>query len=541
MRGFALKFIVLWGWRRLLVAMLAGIVCTTAAPPLYILPGQIIGLCVLVWLLDGVCSQVNDMKQAIWPAFFTGWSFGFGYFFLGLHWIDEAFLVEPEVFGWMIPFVVILFPLGLGLFYGLAVVLALPLWAPGFARIFVLASAFTAAEWVRGNVFTGFPWNALGYSAGVLDGWLQLAAFGGLYGLTFLMVFLSCAPAVLADETGKFSTHRLGGLPGLVVAGCIGTAAWGVGAYRLTNAPLQFHDDVNLRIVQPNIAQKEKWKPANKEKFFDLFLSLSDKATSPERNGVDDITHLIWPESAVPFFLEETPRALSAIAKLLPENVTLLTGGLRRPETPSENDDPAAVFNSVLMINGNGAVFERYDKFHLVPFGEYLPLAGFFEWFGLRKLVAAPGGFLRGEGLRTLPVPGAPAVSPLICYEAIFPGEVWAAEKRPGWLLNVTNDAWFGTSFGPKQHFAQVRMRAIEEGLPLVRAANTGISAVIGPNGRIIKMLPLGVQGVLDARLPQAAAPTLFSSMRNLACMFVILMGILLSVAFGRKRKRVGA
>jgi len=333
----------------------------------------------------------------------------------------------------------------------------------------------------------------------------------------------------MAEETGKVRAGGAGAFFGLVVATGIGLAFWIVGTTRLANSPVIFDDSVKLRIVQPNIAQKEKWKPVNRDWIFNRYLSLSDKANAQE-SSIGAITHLIWPESAVPFLLEESPKELAKIGDLLPENVTLLTGGLRRPDSNVASGSSGKVYNSVLVINDEGKVENRYDKSHLVPFGEYLPLAEILEPLGLRKLVEVPDGFLPGPGPRTVPVPGAPSVSPLICYEAIFPGSVIASGQRPGWMLNVTNDAWFGVSFGPKQHFAQVRMRAVEEGLPLVRAANTGISAIIGPYGRIIKQLPVGVQGVIDGRLPRPVAPTVYSMMRNMFCAILILLGILMSL-----------
>ncbi len=537
MRNFALKFVIVWGWRRALVALLAGIVCAAAMPPIYVLPAQVIALCVLVWLLDGVRVQNKSLKECLWPAFVTGWAFGTGYFLLGLFWVSEAMLVEPDLFAWMVPFVLVLFPAGLGLFFGLGTMLAMPLWRPGFRRIFGLTAAITSAEWLRGVIFTGFPWNALGYSAGAFDGLLQLAAYVGLYGLTAIMVFVSAAPAVLADETNETAHPVLGRYQGVAAVALGACVLWGIGAYRLNANPVQFDESVKLRIVQPNIPQAEKWKPENRQKIFELMLSLTDTNASPERSGVKDVTHVIWPESAVPFLLDEDPQALAAIADLLPDGVTLLTGAIVRP-APSADQPRGGVYNSVLMMDGNADIVSRYVKSHLVPFGEYLPLANILEPLGLRKLVTLPGGFIPGPGPQTLQVPNAPPVSPLICYEIIFPGDVTDTSNRPAWLLNVTNDAWFGDSLGPRQHFAQARVRAIEEGLPLVRAANTGISAVIAPNGQVVRQLGLGKQGIVDAFLPIPSTQTIFSKIQNLACAIIIFMCVLLSVAPGRTYRR---
>ncbi|MGI9372241.1 MAG: apolipoprotein N-acyltransferase [Hyphomicrobiales bacterium] len=538
MRNFASKFVVIWGWRRTCAAFLAGIVCAAAAPPMYALPAQIIALCALVWLLDGVRVQNKTLRACLWPAFVTGWAFGAGYFLLGLFWVSEAMLVEPDLFAWLIPFVLVFFPAALGVFYGLAAVIAMPLWKPGFRRIFGLAAAITFAEWLRGTIFTGFPWNALGYSAAAFDGLLQLASYVGLYGLTTIIVFLCAAPAVLTDEPNEAIHPIMGRYRGLALVALGACVFWGVGTYRLHSNPVQFDESVKLRIVQPNIPQVEKWKPENRQKIFDLYLKLTDMATSSDRAGVKDVTHVIWPESAVPFLLDENPKAMAAIADLLPEGVTLLTGAITRP-AKTANLPSGGVYNSILLIDERADIIARYNKFHLVPFGEYLPLAHLLEPLGLRKLVTLPGGFIPGPGPQTLQVPNAPPMSPLICYEIVFSGNVISAAQRPAWLLNVTNDAWFGTSLGPRQHFAQARMRAIEEGLPLVRAANTGISAVIAPNGQVIRALGLGEQGVLDTYLPLALKPTFFSKMQNFACAFMIFMCVLLCVAPGRTKRWV--
>ena len=229
------------------------------------------------------------------------------------------------------------------------------------------------------------------------------------------------------------------------------------------------------------------------------YLELSDRSTGPQSAGVRDATHLIWPESAFPFLLTREPDALAQIAALLPEGTVLITGAVRAPELPPGQKVERA-YNSIYVIDHDGSILSVYDKIHLVPFGEYLPFQDFLERLGLMQLTKLPGGFIAGDRRRAMEVPRAPRMLPFLCYEIIFPGEAMPGSERPGWMINLTNDGWFGISSGPYQHLQQARVRAIEQGLPLVRAANTGISAVIDPLGRIIKSLPLGAEGVMDAR-----------------------------------------
>jgi apolipoprotein N-acyltransferase len=261
---------------------------------------------------------------------------------------------------------------------------------------------------------------------------------------------------------------------------------------------------VRLRLVQANIPQDARFNPRNRDGILERYLGLSDSATAPDRRGLHDVTHLIWPESSFPFLIQRDPQALRRIGGALPPGTLLVTGAARADEPlPGER---LRFYNSILMIGQDGFTGGRYDKLHLVPFGEYLPgpVDSLLRALGLKQFVAVPGGFTAGEASERPPlaVPGLPPVAPSICYEAIFPGAVASRRERPGLLLNVTNDGWFGDTPGPRQHFAQARLRAVEEGVPLVRAANTGISAVVDPYGRVTGMLPVGAEGVLDRNLP---------------------------------------
>ena len=525
MRAIALKIVVLWGWRRALVAALAGAASALAMAPFELFPVLFVTLPALVWMLDGASGEDHRPAAAFRQAAAIGWFFGFGFFLAGLHWVGEAFFVEARIFAWMVPFVLVLFPAGLALFPAAACAGAMLLWAPGFARILALAGTWTACEWLRGHLFTGFPWNGLGYAFAGSDILAQSASLWGVYGLGFAVVLITAAPATLADDyplARQTTTRRWVG-PAVMFATVSALAAYGY--VRLADAQLVAVDGVRVRIVQPNIPQAEKWLPDNQNRIFARFLELSNQATSPETMGIDDVTHLIWPESALPFLLASRSDALAAIAALLPDGTQLVTGALRRGDASAPTGRPQ-VFNSILVIDSQGQVIATYDKEHLVPFGEYLPFESVFAPLGLRKLVTLPLGFEAGPGRKTIADATGPRFSPLICYEVIFPGAVADAAERPGWLLNVTNDAWFGSSIGPHQHFQQARMRAIEEGLPLARAANTGISAVVDPYGRILKSLALGTAGVLDSRLPVALPPTLYVHFRDLPVLVLVLIAL---------------
>ena len=259
--------------------------------------------------------------------------------------------------------------------------------------------------------------------------------------------------------------------------------------------------------MQPNTPQDDKFNYSAKQKVMDHYVALSDRSTGPQSTGMGDVTHLIWPEAAFPFFLTHEPDAMAQIADLLPEGAVLITGAVRpadgRPTTEQ-------AYNSVYVIDHDGSILTVHDKVHLVPFGEYLPLQTLLEHIGLQQLTKVAGGYLSGDRRRSYSLPRAPRMLPLVCYEVIFPGQAVPRDDRPGWVLNLTNDGWFGISSGPYQHFRQARVRMIEEGLPLVRAANTGISAVVDPLGRVIRSLPLGAEGVLDSALPAPVEPTVY-------------------------------
>jgi apolipoprotein N-acyltransferase len=518
--------VLAWGWRRRLIAFAAGAISALAMAPYDLWPVLALTLPVLIWLIDGAGAGWNGTRA----AFTAGWWFGFGYFLAGLYWIGMALLVEADRFAWLLPAAVIGIPAGLALFTGFGTALAHRLWTTGPSRILAFASAMTAAEWLRGHVLTGFPWNSFGQALASMPALAQTASLVGLWGLTLIALLTLASPAVFADPPEAARRRWL--LPAASVLLLVCMAAFGF--YRLQTIEVGTVQGVRLRIMQPNLPQDEKFRPAAKQKVLSLYSSVSDRATAPDRSGLRDVTHLIWPESAFPFFLEREPDALAQIADLLPPGVVLITGAARVENNPATRDP--RVYNSIRVIGDDGAILSTYDKVHLVPFGEFLPFQKQMESLGFEQITRVRGGFTPGGGLRSLSIPRAPAAAPLICYEAIFPAAVLPNAERPGWLLNVTNDAWFGDTAGPHQHFAQARLRTIEEGLPLVRAANNGISAVVDPLGRVVRSLELGRDGVLDSSLPQPIPPTTYARFRDVPAMLAIIL--LAGAAAVAKRKR---
>jgi apolipoprotein N-acyltransferase len=528
------------GWRRILIAVLAGAGSALALPPISLWPAPFITFPILVWLVDGAAA---GRLGPVWASASCGWWFGFGFFLAGLYWVGNAFLVDAKTFGWLLPIAVTALPAGMALYTAFGLALARVLWTRGATRVLALATGLTVSEWLRGHLFSGFPWNTFGYAL-VSPLWLaQGAALIGIWGLTFVAVAVYASPAVLADDR---SVTKRPWVP-VALSGMLIVALAAFGAVRLAMLPTSYVDGVRLRIMQPNVTQDAKFNPSRKREVMGHYLALSDRVTEAQPTGLPGVTHLIWPESAFPFFLTRDAEALAEIAQLLRATTVLITGAIRPPATTPI----AQAYNSIYVIGADGLIVSIYDKVHLVPFGEYLPFRNVVERLGLKQLIKLPGGFIAGDRRRNQEVPGAPSFLPLVCYEIIFPGDsvphserpgwlydhfgryvgwplVAGSAERPGWMLNLTNDGWFGTSAGPYQHFQQARVRAIEEGLPLVRVANTGISAVVDPLGRIIRQLPLGIEGVLDAPLPQPVARPPYSRTGDAPLGVMLILAVIL-------------
>jgi len=493
----ALWCAALTGWQRYGVAWLLGALAAAALSPVDLTPVLAISFSGLIWLADGTRGRLD--------AFALGWSFGFGFFVAGLYWVAAALFVDIAQFWWMLPFAVAAFPAGLAIFMGLAQLATYEtcerLKLQASARILVFAAAWSVAEYARGHVLTGFPWNLVGYAwAGAFPGGLavlQSTSVFGIYGLSLLTVAAAALPARLGD----LGRGRLWA-PTLALVLVLALAAGG--AWRLAGAARTTVPGVALRLVQPSIPETLKNDPRARAENFQRLLALT---ASP---GTAPGTTVIWPEAAAPPLLERFPELRQRIAEALPKGGLLLTGAERAE--PVQGWPPTHFWNSLLVLNDRGDIIATYDKAHLVPFGEYMPLRGILP---VDKIVPSIGDFSSGPGPRTLDLPGLPPVSPLICYEAIFPGAVIDPAHRPAWLVNITNDAWYGVTSGPFQHLAIARVRAVEEGLPLVRAANNGISAIVDGYGRVLSRLDLDAIGVIDAPLPSALAPTPYERVRD--------------------------
>jgi apolipoprotein N-acyltransferase len=461
-----------------LAALALGALAALTLPPFHLYP--------LLLAFAGLLDLLRHAERRS-TAFVLGWCFGFAHFLVGLYWIGIAFFTDAERFGALAAPAVLLLCAYLACYPAVAAWLTvLHRWRSPVAAALVLALAWTAGEVARGVLFGGFPWNLIGYAFAQSTAISQLAALTGIHGLSLLAVALGALPVVWLEPQERARWQPL------AAAGVILVVIWAGGALRLADAVAEPVAAVHLRLVQANIAQEDKWQPEGRARAFERHLALSMADARP-------VSHIIWPESAASYPLDQDEVARGMVAKVVPPGGLLLTGGERFDLSAT----PPRAWNTLFVIDHTGAVVAHYDKRDLVPFGEFLPLRDVLSHVGLAKLTHGSIDFQAGPGRQTITLPGLPPVSPLICYEAIFPGSVVDPDVRPDWLLNITNDAWFGRSSGPYQHLAMARLRAIEEGLPLVRSANSGISAVVDPWGRVQARLGLGETGVLDATLPQ--------------------------------------
>lgn len=495
------------GWKRRFLLMALGVCATLALPPFFVFPLLIVSCSGLYWMVSGSPSPR--------AAFFTGWWWGLGFFVSGLYWICISLTIDMARFGWLIPFALI------GLNGIIALYPALACWLyrrtniGGIAGILLFCVLWSLTEYMRGILFTGFPWNYIGYTWTITPATMQPASIVGIHGLTLLTILLATLPAGLGYGYSK----RIFLTTWMLWAVCV---AWGV--MRIP-AEVAYDDTVNLRIVQANIPQELKWNNQHEVKGVQKHLSLSLQESDRP------ITHLIWPETAIVYALNHEPQLIRMLRNMLHEKKVLLTGALR-----TEDDvDTFKVWNSVYAIDAKHGIASFYDKHHLVPFGEFVPFRSILP---VGKITHGSVDFSRGEGAVSLPIPNAPDVSPLVCYEAIFPDQAVAPDSRPGWLLNLTNDAWFGRSTGPYQHFNMVRVRAVEQGLPLIRAAGTGISAVIDPYGRIVASLDLNQTGIIDSLLPLPITQTFYAEHGNVNYV-IMLLSIMIFIGFLYRNEKI--
>lgn len=495
-----------WTWRGLAVA--AGALAATGFAPFGAWPLTIVALAVLVWLID-----IAPDRRA---AFGTGWLFGWGHFVVGLTWIATAFTYQakmPAALGWV---AVVGLSMFLALYPGLAA-LAASFGRGRLAKVLLLAPAWMLAEWLRGHVLSGFAWNPLGVSL-IDTGVAQFGSvFGGL-GLSGLVVLAGGIVALGITYSRLTAALTFGAVCGVTVL-----SALLVPALPAATGPV-------VHLVQPDIGQSEKYDPGLEEAHLVRYLRLTRGVLAqPHAPAI-----VAWPESAIPYDVENDPQVRALLARVLGPGDLLLFGGEALIRDAAGN--VTAATNSLFVLDSRGQLHGRYDKAHLVPLGEYVPARSIMSAIGLARLAPGDIDFRPGPGPGTLALPGFPAAGIQICYEIIFPAEVVDVRHRPAWLLNISNDAWFGPS-GPPQHLAQARLRAIEEGLPVARATPTGISALVDPHGRILHSVAPHVMGVISAPLPAALPPTLFARFGHwTSCIFGLLLA---AAALWASRRRI--
>jgi apolipoprotein N-acyltransferase len=503
----------LTGWRRYGLAFLLGAVLAGALPPVDLAPLIFVAFPGLLWLDEG--------SRGPWASARLGYVFGLGFFVAGMYWIAAALFVDIDRFWWALPFAVLGLPAVLAFFPAAALgaaALGAGRWqlSPA-ARVCLFAVAWSATEWLRGHLFTGLPWNLVGYAwSGGFPGALavlQSAAWLGIYGLSFVTVLAASLPALLGVVSLQATSQaRHWGIVGVTVLLIAAPAA--AGTVRLSLAPT-VETGLWLRLVQPSIPQDLKWDPTAADENFRRLIQLSG---APAQHR---LAAVLWPEAASPFLLERERDRRSAIAAVAPEDGYVITGALRGSPTAGPVQ---RVWNSIEAIDREGEIRAHYDKAHLVPFGEYMPLRNLLPF---KKITQGSLNLSAGPGPATVALSSLPAFAPLVCYEAIFPAGVVDRTEPPAWLFNATNDAWYGRSSGPYQHFAIARTRAVEEGLPLVRVANNGISGVVDAAGRVLARTNLDDVTYADIALPEAGPPTLYARFGDLIFIALLVIGSL--------------
>ncbi len=484
-----------------LLSAIAGLCAAFAHPPWGVLPG-LLGYSVLLWSLDRA-DQVRPLRS----AFFRGWLAGCGYFLVSLIWLSEPFQIDAANQGWMAPIAVAIMVAAMALFWGAAALVYRALRATGIVRLFFFAGIFSLFEWLRGHVLTGFPWDLPGETWVAGSAMSQTAAFVGIYGLTWITLALSGALAMV----GKGVRGRITGV-GAVVAGL---GLYALGTARLSQTPAADQRRPWVRLVQANVGQSAKYDPA----LFAQIVRRYTALTAQPAAHLPDV--IIWPEGAIPAaadeYLAPGTWTRAAIVGALKPGQTLLTGAYRYgPPTQGK----AIYYTSLLALRRTPSdliTLGLYDKFRLVPFGEFMPLDDLAAKLGIKQMVHVGDGFTPGPRPRPMRLPGVPPFQPLICYESLYSGFTREGAElsglRASWIANISNDAWFGVASGPPQLLNQASYRAIEEGLPMVRVTPTGISAIIDAFGRVMPAARLGQgrMGVVDAPLPAALPPTPFN------------------------------
>lgn len=490
------------------MAIFGGALSALVFPPVYL--WQIFLLALLgLWCL---CDKLPSYKKVV----ALGYMYGFGFFAAGFYWVGNALLIDAATFGWLYPITLA----AAGAFFGLFMILPFVMWRAGgsaISKICGFATAWVLMEWLRSFVLTGFPWNMLGTAWAFHPVFIQTASVWGTYGLSFIMlVWCGMLYGYFCKSSNKYGAAFIL-IPLLMLA---------FGSWRIYNYQ-QIDSDITVRLVQPAISQQMKWNRESLENNFYKYVNMSAES------GLDKVDFVVWGETAMPFSLDYDNIYRQEILQAVPPHGYLITGALRQGEA----EDDYNYFNSLFVLNKSGETVGFYDKHHLVPFGEYVPLRRFLPK-RVRPVANAVADFGIGKKYKNIRLEKMPAFGALICYEIIFPDEVINRDNPPQWLVVLTNDGWYGNSAGPYQHLVAAQMRAVEEGVTIVRSANSGISAVINPMGEVIKEIPLGKQGIADVKLPyHLKVFTLYSHIggKTINALMLLILCALLKILFVKR------
>lgn len=503
MNKLLLRITSFCGWKRNLFIFITGAISSLAFAPTF--------MAVLLIPTFSILLAILEKQESSNKAFSLGWWFGFGHFTAGLYWISFALLVDGSQFVWLVPFAVFGIPSILSFYTAFICYLSFRFFKSGIKLWIGFSAIWVLFEILRSYLFTGFPWNLLGHSLAFSDELMQFASISGVFGLSIIVVlsatslYLPISRKVLNNKT------RIPALISILIMSSI----WAFGYIRINEVSFEYANDVKIRIVQGGIAQSMKWEEQRSHEILQRHVDLTVS------KGFNEITHVVWPESSIPYLITNDSVLFKSLARAVPKGGAIIAGAVRTEMNEygfSEN-----LWNSVQVINDEGRTASFYDKHHLVPFGEYIPFRNIIP-FAVQKITAGSRDFSRGDGVKTLDVPGSmPGISALVCYEAIFSRHAVSDNyNRPGLLINVTNDAWYGNTSGPYQHFNIVRFRAVEQGIPLLRAANTGISGMIDSYGRVLSKTKLGDSTVLDVKLPSISPATLYSKVGLVAPLSIL-------------------
>ncbi|WP_332065348.1 apolipoprotein N-acyltransferase [Bartonella sp. CB189] len=526
LNNFTLFLLSIPRWKQQMLVFLCGAFTSFALPPFYFTPICFLTFPIFIVLLDTIKAIQTNKKRLLFYALSCG-SFGFGYFISSLWWLSNALLVDSVTFGWAIPFAILGPPIYLSIYWFFSGFIVGLLWTKGIGRFFVLAFALGLAEWLRAILFTGFPWNSLGYTAMPTPMLMQSDVIIGLYGMNILAVLIYSLPTVLLTNEKKK----------LALSLCLSLIFFHsvFGFYRLNTAPNIEHYQKSrywVRIIQPSVPQDQKLNNATSEAILAAHMNLS---ATPIADHTPEPDFIIWPEASLPYIINYSSALTTHIASLLKPKQWAIIGAVR-----TNNDSfnsQTQYFNTIATINAKGDILHTSDKLHLVPFGEYLPYKNLLNKIGLHILSDNIGGYSAANVRETVMMPNGFSYLPLICYEIIFPNEMTFQGPSPQAIINVTNDAWFGLTPGPHQHLQQAQLRAIELGIPLIRAANNGISAVIDSYGRIIAYLKQNAVGVIDSPIPSPIIPIWSNEYRRFSTFILFILMLLCRTCFGSTKQ----